>query len=219
MFDAIFFDMDGVTIDSEPQWHLSERELMAEFGYEWQEVDQIACLGGPLSRVGIYMAEKVQNVHDGAWFTNALISKQIEKMRNGVEILPGVESLISDFRSLKLPIALVSASPRRIMDVALDVLPSGFFDFSISSDDVERTKPHPDPYLLAAKKIGVDIHNCLVIEDSMTGITSARAAGAWILAVPHYIDVPAEERLRKVTSLAGLTAAYVEELFATTFIS
>ena len=57
-YQAICFDMDGTLIDSEPLWLKSEIELMAEFGYEWSRVDQEYCLGGPLSKVGAYMAEK-----------------------------------------------------------------------------------------------------------------------------------------------------------------
>lgn len=213
MFSAVFFDMDGVTVDSEPQWHESERELMADFGYTWLEEDQIACLGGPLSRVGLYMSDKVDNKHDGTWFTNALIERQMEKMRNGVRILPGVLDFISHLRSSELPLALVSASPRNIMDAVLQGLPSGLFDFSISSNDVAQTKPHADPYLLAASKLGIDICDCLVIEDSLTGISSARSAGAWILAVPHYVEVTSDERMRVVSSLENLTIEKIAELF------
>jgi beta-phosphoglucomutase-like phosphatase (HAD superfamily) len=57
-FDAVFFDMDGLMVDSEPQWFKSEIEVTNPFGYTWLEEDQIACLGGPLSRVGRYMQEK-----------------------------------------------------------------------------------------------------------------------------------------------------------------
>lgn len=57
-FDAVFFDMDGLMVDSEPEWFQSEIEVTRPFGYIWLESDQIACLGGPLSRVGEYMFEK-----------------------------------------------------------------------------------------------------------------------------------------------------------------
>ena len=213
MFNAVFFDMDGVTIDSEPQWHESERELMAEFGYAWQKEDQIACLGGPLSRVGVYMSSKVRSEHDGPWFTQALIAKQMSKMKGGARVLPGVLDLIANIRSQNLPVALVSASPRNIMSAVLEGLPGNLFDFSISSDDVLRTKPDPDPYLLAAEKARVRIEESLVIEDSLTGIASAKSAGAWVLAVPHYINVPHEERLHSISSLENLTLWDIEHLF------
>ena len=214
MFHAVFFDMDGVTIDSEPQWHQSERELMAEHGYQWQESDQIACLGGPLWRVGDYMSKKAASPLGGEWFTNALIEKQIEKMQKGAEVLPGVVSLIGSFRAFGIPIALVSASPRSIMDAVLLGGVGELFDFSISSDDVLRTKPEPEPYLKAAERSGVDIAQSLVIEDSFTGISSAQSAGAFVLAVPHFIDVTETERLKVVSSLVGLEAETIYSKFA-----
>lgn len=57
-FDAVFFDMDGLMVDSEPEWLKSESEITAAYGYQWQPEDQVACLGGPLSRVGQYMHQK-----------------------------------------------------------------------------------------------------------------------------------------------------------------
>ena len=57
-FDAVFFDMDGLMVDSEPEWLLSEKEVTEPFGYAWLDADQVACLGGPLTKVGQYMFEK-----------------------------------------------------------------------------------------------------------------------------------------------------------------
>jgi beta-phosphoglucomutase-like phosphatase (HAD superfamily) len=78
-------------------------------------------------------------------------------------------------------------------------------------DDVERGKPHPDPYLLAAERLGVDITKCVAIEDSPTGVASALAAGAVVLAVPHHVDVPMRHdvngRMIRRDTLAGITAA------------
>ena len=62
-FDAIFFDMDGLMVDSEPQWFESEIEVTKPFGYTWLEEDQVACLGGPLTRVGQYMFDKLSLIH------------------------------------------------------------------------------------------------------------------------------------------------------------
>lgn len=213
MFNAVFFDMDGVTVDSEPQWHASERELMSEHGYTWLEEDQVACLGGPLSRVGEYMAVKASSDKPGSWFTEALILKQMEKMREGTLVLPGVLDLIHAFRKFSIPVALVSASPRRIMDAALAGISDTLFDFTISSDDVTMTKPDPQPYLMAAQRAGVDIKKSLVIEDSKTGIASATAAGAYVLAIPHFISVEPDARTKVVMTLQGLTPEAIFKLF------
>ena len=67
-FDAVFFDMDGLMVDSEPQWLISETQLTGEYGYEWTSQDQVACLGGPLTRVGEYMYEKCKRAQSPEFF-------------------------------------------------------------------------------------------------------------------------------------------------------
>jgi beta-phosphoglucomutase-like phosphatase (HAD superfamily) len=100
---------------------------------------------------------------------------------------------------------------RRFADEVITALPIGAFDVSVVGEDVERGKPHPDAYLLAAERLGVDITKCVAIEDSPTGVASALAAGAIVLAVPHHVDVPMRHdvngRLIRRETLAGITAA------------
>ena len=72
-FDAVFFDMDGLTINSEPQWLEAEIELTAPYGYNWTTEDQAACLGGPLWRVGQYMSDVCNGAQDGSYFHNAIV--------------------------------------------------------------------------------------------------------------------------------------------------
>ena len=74
------------------------------------------------------------------------------------------------------------------------------FPFSISSDDVANTKPHPDAYLKAASISDADISNCLIFEDSPTGLTAARASGAFVVGIPHFVEVLEEPRLKIVKS-------------------
>ena len=64
-YSAVFFDMDGLLVDSEPLWLESETEMMAQYGYHWLESDQAACLGGPLDRVGDYMSGLIGGKRDG----------------------------------------------------------------------------------------------------------------------------------------------------------
>ena len=98
---------------------------------------------------------------------------------------------------------------RRFANEVMEALPAGAFDVSVVGDDVERGKPHPDPYLLAVERLGVDITRCIAIEDSPTGVASALAAGATVLAVPHVVDVPMRNdvngRMIRRDTLAGIT--------------
>ena len=212
-FDAVFFDMDGLLVDSEPEWLKSESEITAAYGYQWTSQDQVACLGGPLSRVGQYMHDKCNQAETPDFFTNKLVEVQSEKMRSHTPFMPGAYELVKDLQKNGVKTGLVSASPRIIVDAVLDNVEAELFPFSISSDDVERTKPHPDAYLKAAQLTNSAIENCLVFEDSLTGVGAATSSGAWLVAVPHLVHVDESERVRVIESLEQLNFTKVQELF------
>ena len=204
-FEAVFFDMDGLMVDSEPEWLQSEIEVTAAFGYSWLEEDQVACLGGPLTKVGQYMYDKCGQLQSPQFFTQTLIDTQVARMRGNTPTMPGAIELVRELQSHGVKTALVSASPRNIVDAVLDNLGHDLFPFSISSDDVAETKPNPECYLKAASLSGSEISNCLVFEDSITGITAAKASGAYLIGVPHLVSVAESERVRVIKSLEQLS--------------
>jgi HAD superfamily hydrolase (TIGR01509 family) len=211
-FEAVFFDMDGLMVDSEPQWFLSEKAVTAPFGYSWLEEDQLACLGGPLSKVGQYMFDKCGQQQSPQFFTQTLIDTQVARMRGDTPTMPGAIELVRELQSNGIKTGLVSASPRNIVDAILDNLGHELFPFSISSDDVIETKPHPEGYLKAATITGSDISNCLIFEDSLTGMSAAIASGAYLIGVPHLVSIAESERVRVIKSLEQLSFAKLAEL-------
>ena len=211
-FDAVFFDMDGLMVDSEPEWLLSEIEVTAPFGYRWQDEDQVACLGGPLSKVGQYMFDKCGQVQSPQFFTQTLIDTQVARMRGNTPTMPGAIELVRELQSQGVKTALVSASPRNIVDAVLDNLGHDLFPFSISSDDVTNTKPDPEAYVKAATMSGSDITNCLVFEDSLTGMSAAIASGAYLVGVPHLVSIAESSRVRVIKSLEQLSYSKIKEL-------
>jgi len=213
-FDAVFFDMDGLMVDSEPEWFKSETEVTAKFGYKWSEEDQIACLGGPLTRVGKYMHDKCEGAETPEYFTQTLIDTQALKMRGNTPTMPGALELVRELQSRGVKTGLVSASPRNIVDAVLDNLGHDLFPFSISSDDVERTKPNPDCYLKAAVMTDSDIQNCLVFEDSLTGMQAATSSGAYLIAVPHLVTIDESAKVRVISSLEQMSFAKLQNLFS-----
>ena len=213
-FDAVFFDMDGLLVDSEPEWLLSEIEVTAPYGYTWLPEDQVACLGGPLTRVGQYMFDKCGQQQSPEYFTQTLIDTQVARMRGNTPTMPGAISLFKELQSYGVKTALVSASPRNIVDAVLDNLGHDLFPFSISSDDVTNTKPNPECYVKAAQICGVEISNCLVFEDSLTGMNAAIASGAFLIGVPHLVSIQESEKVRVIRSLEQLSFAKLAELRA-----
>ena len=202
-YSAVFFDMDGLLVDSEPLWLESETEMMAEFGYQWLESDQAACLGGPLDRVGNYMSGLIGGQRDGHSLMLEIIERMVLKFKGELPFMPGAVELISDLRANGIELTLVSASPRSLVDAALSNFAESPFARSISSNDVKITKPDPEGYLLAASSGRHEISNCLVLEDSLTGVTAAKASGAWVLAVPHLVPIEKSGRVDVTNSLAN----------------
>lgn len=209
-FSAAFFDMDGLFLDSEPQWHLSQQEICARYSYLWDDDDQRICIGGPLSRVGDYISDICAHDMTGAQVVQELTEMMLVKLSTKAILMPGAFAAVERVRQV-MPVALVSASPRILMDAALTTLPQDFFQFSISADDVARTKPFPDPYLEAAKRMGVSTGSSVVFEDSLTGIASAKSAGCAVVAVPHYVEVILAPKVRVVTSLNDVTLEFLEQ--------
>jgi beta-phosphoglucomutase-like phosphatase (HAD superfamily) len=86
-------------------------------------------------------------------------------------------------------------------------MPDPAFDITVAGDEVDEGKPHPEPYLAAARLLGVPIEACIVIEDSPTGVASGQASGAYVVAVPHLVAIPQHPRRRVLESLDGVTLA------------
>jgi HAD superfamily hydrolase (TIGR01509 family) len=208
---AVLWDMDGTIVDTEPYWFAAEHAVVAEHGDYWS--DDLA-----RSVVGFDLLDSAHVMIDNGGvrltpheIVELLLDSVVTELKREVPWRPGARELLADVRSTGIPTALVTMSWRRFADEVVKALPNGAFDVSVVGDDVEHGKPHPDPYLLAAERLGVDIRKCVAIEDSPTGVASALAAGAIVLAVPHHVDVPMRHdvngRMIHRDTLSGITAA------------
>ena len=202
---AILFDMDGTLIDSEPLWLKAEIEVMAEVGGHWDEQDQINCLGGPAERTERYMQERSQNIKPYGYFINRLHEVMRARITNELDLIPNALSLLKECKDAGIKTALVTASSRDLMTIVLKRFPPGTFDVVVSGDDVEKSKPDPAPYLLAAKQLSVDILKCLVLEDSLTGVQSGLSSGAKVIGIPHLVQMSEHPNLRVISSLDEIT--------------
>lgn len=205
--------MDGLSVDTEPLWLKTEVELANEYGADWSLADQAHCLGGPMSKVGIHLAEKSNRPELAEWFSDEMVRRMVQRCSSGVGFMPGVETLLKDISERGIPVGLVSASPRPIVDAVLNGLAKNYYQFSISASDVTRSKPFPDPYLLAAKQLNVDIRECIVLEDSATGVASATASGAYVVAVPHLVPIEQTARRIILKTLENVSVSFLVEKF------
>lgn len=205
---AVLFDMDGTLFDSEPLWDTAIEELAAEYG-------AVVSAEVRLSMVGRSVDESMLLFHQGIgqpWREAAVSAAWIYDRVEGLFATdlvwrPGARELLHDVRAAGLPTALVTSTNRQCVEVALDTLGRHNFDAVVCGDEVAFTKPHPDPYLRAAKLLGVEPADCLVVEDSPTGVASALAAGARVIGVPNAVTLSPMTGLTLLTTLAGVTLA------------
>jgi HAD superfamily hydrolase (TIGR01509 family) len=203
---AVLFDMDGLLIDSEPLWLEVETAVMARLGAGWTEADQAQLLGGSLERTVRYLLGKATRPAPPEVVGEWLMSGIAERVRRaGVPVQPGARELLAEVEAAGLPRALVTSSERRFMDEVL--ASTGMrFDALVCADDVSATKPDPEPYLLAAKLVGVPPADCFALEDSPNGVASAQAAGCRVIAVPSLVPIEAAPGRTVVRSLLDLCA-------------
>jgi HAD superfamily hydrolase (TIGR01509 family) len=205
---AVLFDMDGLLIDSEPLWLEAETVVIRRLGgAPWTEADQQQLLGGSLDRTVRYMRAKASVPQPldviGEWLMVEM--EELVKAR-GVPLRPGAAALLDAVRAAGLPHALVTSSERAFMDAVLASTALAF-DVTVCADDVTRTKPDPEPYLLAAKLLGTDPESCVVLEDSPNGVAAAEAAGCQVIAVPSLLPIPSVPGRTVVSSLTDLRAS------------
>lgn len=222
---AVLWDLDGTLLDTEHLWLAAEQRVMAVHGYAWTTADQQHCLGGPLERVAAYMVEQSGTTASVDAIGNELLTAMEDMLRaHEPSWRPGVVRLIAQMRRAGLPLALVTASHRRLLDALDDTLErilatdagvtAPVFDVTVAGDEVPATKPDPGPYLEAARRLGVDIEQCVVIEDSPTGVTAGVASGAFVVAVPHLAPIEAGPRCRVVATLDDVDLSRISTLFA-----
>ncbi len=111
-----------------------------------------------------------------------------------------------------MPTALVTSTPRELADLIIGHIGPDNFDLTICGDEVDERKPAPEPYRAAADKLGVDIERCVVLEDSVSGVGSALAAGAVTLAIPSEVELPADIEVLRLDTLDGIDLAYLRTL-------
>lgn len=212
---AVLFDMDGTLVDSEKVWDVGLSDLAALYG-------GVLSAAARQSMVGTSMAETMTILHhdlaqpwrDAAESVAWLESRVMDLFAEGLVWRPGARGLLAEVRAAGVPTALVTATRRALVEVALRTIGPDNFDAVVCGDEVPRTKPHPEPYLAAARLLAAPIGRCVAIEDSPNGIASARAAGARVLAVPCEVELSDADGVTLVPSLAGVDVAFLDGLLA-----
>ena len=177
---AVLFDLDGVVFDTEPQYSVFWGAQCREFHPEHPGLEHEI------------KGQTLVQIYD-AWFSGELAEKQpliterLNKFEQQMDYIyvPGFEEYISQLRGKGVKTAVVTSSNQPKMEAVYQSHPEfrSMFDAILTSEDFERSKPDPDCYLKAAQRLGVEVGDCVVFEDSFNGLKSGRAAGMYVVGL------------------------------------
>ncbi len=195
MIKAIFWDNDGVLVDTEDLYFQASREMLANIGVKLtaELFIQISLKQGR----SIFDLASAQGVkpEDIDRLRNARNRRYRELLRTGVHVLDGVEDALRRLHGRVL-MGVVTSSLKAHFDIihtGTGLLP--LFDFVLTREDYEKSKPNPEPFLTAATQNGLRLNECIIVEDSARGLAAARAAGIKCIVVPN--------RLTKSSNFSG----------------
>ncbi|WP_312028438.1 HAD family hydrolase [Cellulosimicrobium composti] len=211
---AVLWDMDGTLVDTEPYWIAAEHELVEAHGGTWTHEDAMSLVGNPLRESAKVLRDRGGVDLPVDEIVAFLIGRVIDQVRVEVPWQPGARELLATLRDAGVRCALVTMSYRELAAPVADLAPEGAFEVLVCGDEVERGKPDPEPYLLAARRLGVDVTRCVAVEDSPAGIASARASGAATLGVQAVVPVPAAPGLSRTPSLERVDLDLLTRLVA-----
>ncbi len=191
-FDAVIFDMDGVLIDSEPLWKIAMEQVFHSVGSTLTKQDF-------QKTVGLRLDEVIHFWHQHEGWKN-VSPREVEMMivdrmkelikQNGLPLV-GVVEMLHFLKSQGKKIGLATSSYRVLIDTVLSELKiTDLFDFTHSAEDEQFGKPHPAVYLAVAENLNTPSLKCLVIEDSLNGIISAKAARMQVVCIPEKTHHP-----------------------------
>lgn len=182
---AVLFDMDGVLLRSEKFINQAGVEMFREKGYNVDPQDFLEFTGMGENKYLGGVAEKNDIPFDLEKDKARTYEIYHELVRGQISPLPGVTEFIGNCKLKGLKIALATSADRVKMEINLKEigLPVDTFDASVNGLEIENKKPAPDIFLKAASRLGVDPHNCLVVEDAVSGVAAGKAAGSKVLAL------------------------------------
>lgn len=210
MIDAVVFDLDGVVVQTEEIWDEVREGYIRELGGRYDAEAQRAMMGMSSTEWSRFIHEGLGVPRKPQQISDDVVAAMISRYREHLPLIPGAAEAVERLAE-QWPLAVASSSNRPLIDTVLQL--SGlerFFRATVSSEEVARGKPHPDVYLEAARRLGVDAAHAAAVEDSHSGIRSAKAAGMRVIAIPNASYPPDDEAL----AAADVVLESIEELDA-----
>jgi HAD superfamily hydrolase (TIGR01509 family) len=187
---AVLWDMDGTLVDSEPYWLLSETALAEDYGKVWTQENGNDLIGKSLYESSAFLKDLL-DIKDlsAQQIVDRLTDSVLSKLQHSLPWRPGALELLMELKQAGVKTALVTMSMRRMALAVAEAIPFQAFDIVVAGDDVTHGKPHPEPYQKAAALLGFEPAECIAIEDSVTGLRSAEAAGCLPLGIVNLMPL------------------------------
>lgn len=214
---AVVFDMDGVIIDSEPLWTSVRKEIVAEYGGTWLAEADHGLTGMNPFEWSKYIRDRLMVNLPTKEIRQLVVDGLIANYREKLPLIPGVRNAVIELAS-QWRLGLASSSDIALIDAVLELAEiREYFEIIVSSEEVAAGKPSPDVYQEACRRMNILPSGAIAIEDSTSGIRSAKSAGMLVVAIPRPDCVPPTDVLNQadlvVDTIAELTTESIQLLF------
>ena len=211
--EAVFFDQDGVLIDSEGAWDAARRTIVAENGGRWRSDATRVMMGMSAPEWSRYLRDELGVALPPEEISRRVVARLLAGYERELPLLPGAVEAVKRIAA-RWPVGLASSANREVIDAVLAASGlSGTFVATVSGEEVARGKPAPDIYLEAARRLEADPRRSAAVEDSTNGLRAAAAAGMLVVALPNREFPPARDAL----ALAAVVLDSLDELSPSTF--
>ena len=181
---GLLLDFDGVVVDSEPLYETAMQIQFDKYGIKVSDDDWLFFKGKDVKAVFEYINDKYGSNMNVAKAKKEYRVDLFNEFKANMRYVPGFLDLYYACLNDEFKDLIVTSTGRDVMDWTFDNVPvDNIFSGMITSTEVENTKPHPEPYLKGAQTIGIPIEKCIVVEDSVNGIRSGKAAGAKVIGI------------------------------------
>jgi HAD superfamily hydrolase (TIGR01509 family) len=210
---AVVFDLDGLLVQTEEVWDEVREAFIRERRGRYDEAAQRAMMGMSSPEWSRFIHEDLGVADEPQAISDEVVRRMQERYRERLPLIDGAVEAVERIAA-RWPLAVASSSNRPLIDLVLEL--SGLarsFRATVSSEEVARGKPAPDVYVEAARRLGIEPSACGAVEDSHSGIRSAKTAGMFVVAIPNASFPPDEEAL----ALADVVLASLDELTPAVF--
>jgi HAD superfamily hydrolase (TIGR01509 family) len=208
---AVLWDMDGTLVDTEPYWLAAQSEIARKHGLNWTMQDARATVGQAMPVTATILQERGVSLSTEE-IINDLLERVVAKLEGGIPWLPGAERILADLAAARIPSALVTMAFSPVATRVASAAPIGTFHAVVAGDAVPHGKPHPAPYLAAAELLSVEPSRCVAVEDSVSGTTSAQAAGMEVVVVPGVVQPSPGPGRHFVSSLESVSVQTLRDV-------